>query len=123
LFLAKSVFSAIPEKSLRLTRILLKAAAIQEQTNALIEKQDQWGRTSLHLASRQGNAGALSCLVEAGANVSQRDKNQNTALHLAASLGSYSLVAYNYPSNFRVLLTNLFAYVHNQEVRRKQEVV
>ena len=54
----------------------------------LLKKEDQWGRAAVHLASRQGNAGILTCLVESGADVTQTDKNNNTPLHLAASLGT-----------------------------------
>jgi len=69
-----------------LIQYLLDAAASLGQKDALMEKRNNRGQTALHLASRQGNAQVLTFLVEVGANVSQGDENQNTALHLAASL-------------------------------------
>ena len=41
-------------------------------------------RTALHIAARYGKTDCAKILIEAGANVEARDKDQKTALHLAA---------------------------------------
>uniref|UniRef100_A0A6C0AUX0 Uncharacterized protein n=1 Tax=viral metagenome TaxID=1070528 RepID=A0A6C0AUX0_9ZZZZ len=52
-----------------------------------LDKQDEYGRTSLYIASEKGNADVVKLLVDAGANVNKRDKNENSPLHIASYMG------------------------------------
>ncbi|KAF4953661.1 hypothetical protein FSARC_12346 [Fusarium sarcochroum] len=61
-------------------------------TNNLLEKgamkiincEDEKGRTALHVASKKGNESVVKLLLDKKANVDLRDRDGNTALHLAA---------------------------------------
>jgi ankyrin repeat protein len=54
------------------------------QTNSLCTR-DGGNRSALHLAVVCGNLESLDCLVEAGANLSARDRDGSTPLHYAVA--------------------------------------
>uniref|UniRef100_H3B155 Uncharacterized protein n=2 Tax=Latimeria chalumnae TaxID=7897 RepID=H3B155_LATCH len=56
--------------------------------NAHVNAADNSGRTSLMMAAKNGNMGAVEILVNgAKADLTLKDSNKNTALHLACSKG------------------------------------
>ncbi|CAK0826807.1 unnamed protein product [Prorocentrum cordatum] len=61
-------------------QLLLAHPAARDAANAE-------GRTPLHVAAACGHEGAVRRLLEAQASPGARDRNQNTALHLAAHMG------------------------------------
>lgn len=50
----------------------------------MINQQDKFGRTPLHVASASGQPESVSLLLEAGADVSIVDEEENTSLHACA---------------------------------------
>lgn len=50
----------------------------------IIDRQDEYGQTSLHLASRQGYHEVSKTLIEKGANANAAGSNRRTALHAAS---------------------------------------
>jgi ankyrin repeat protein len=61
-------------------------------TTADINETDTYGRTSLHIASHEGNIDTVLDLLEKGADPNVPDNNGNTSLHTAAEHGNLSLV-------------------------------
>lgn len=58
---------------------LLRLPAIRR----LVNEVDEWKRTALHWAARDGHVEAVTALIEAGADAEQADRDGNGALHLA----------------------------------------
>lgn len=54
-----------------------------------ITTTDEYGRTSLHIASNTGNIPIMEILVRAGATINSIDNNGKTSLHFACQNGQY----------------------------------
>jgi ankyrin repeat protein len=82
-----AVMIAAREGNTELLRSLLGAAyPLEEQPNPL-EIRNKEGQTALGIAALHGKAGAVSLLLESGADRNAADKLRNTPLHLAARGG------------------------------------
>ena len=57
-----------------------------------VDVRDQWSRTPLHYAARNGRADATAALIAAGADADARDSQDWTPLHYAADEGSAAVV-------------------------------
>jgi len=54
---------------------------------------DSYGRTPLHYAAAEGNAGAVKLLLAEKADIDDRDRNGSTPLQLATKRGHKEIVA------------------------------
>ena len=61
--------------------------------HASVHAADFYGRTPLHMASRQGSSNAALALLEAGANPNVPDKDRRTPLHYASFHGHRNVIA------------------------------
>ena len=71
---------------------LAKEATVGEPVNGLDIKNEE-GSTALHLAAKEGHAGVVVALLEAGADINARDGAGNTALCLASEAGHVGVVS------------------------------
>mmetsp|Transcript_93180 Transcript_93180/g.164826 ORF Transcript_93180/g.164826 Transcript_93180/m.164826 type:complete len:180 (+) Transcript_93180:78-617(+) len=72
-----------------LNRILNDENLTDEEAEALPEKQDDLGRTPLHVAAMTGEAATAASLCEFGADPSKQDNDGNTPIHLTAVYGKH----------------------------------
>ena len=75
-----TLLNAAWSESTSIVECLLKAGAS-------IDAEDNAGRTSLHVASRQGTVRVVETLLKAGASIDARDDYGCTPLHFASSYG------------------------------------
>ena len=68
------------------------AANVDESVNGLDIKNEE-GSTALHLAAKEGHAGVVVALLDAGADINARDGAGNTALCLASEAGHVGVVS------------------------------
>jgi len=61
---------------------------------AYINKQNEYGETSLHYACRNGNENIVKYLVEHGADINKQNSFHETPLHIACMSGSENIVEY-----------------------------
>ena len=59
------------------------------KSKAMLEEQDNYGRTPLHIAAAAGNIEVMRMLLASGCNRKALDNEKYTALHWAASELSY----------------------------------
>lgn len=78
-------------RSDKMTKILIDAGAI-------VQLQDEYGTTPLHIVAGTCMSGSLQMLIDAGANVNSLDKFNRTPLHQACHSG--------YLDNVKVLLSS-----------------
>jgi hypothetical protein len=84
---------------------------LQESSYELKRKKDTNGWSLLHHAAKQGRAEAAELLLEEGAYVNARDRDDNTPLHIAC-LSVAAAVAH------RLVLYGADVEVRNKEVRQ-----
>ena len=58
-----------------------------------VNKADNYGRTPLYWAPRNGHESVVSVLIAAGADVNKADNNGRTPLHLASQNGHESVIS------------------------------
>ena len=71
-------------------KILLES----EGASSLLSSNDRWDNTPLHTASAKGHLQALVALLEAGAQIDNKNEDEQTPLHIAAKNGKtrYSFI-------------------------------
>ena len=72
-------------------KILLES----EGASSLLSSNDRWDNTPLHTASAKGHLQALVALLEAGAQIDNKNEDEQTPLHIAAKNGKtrYSFIS------------------------------
>ena len=53
----------------------------------LLDRNDRWDNTALHIASIRGNLDIVTALIEAGAQIDNKNEDEQTPLHVAAKHG------------------------------------
>jgi ankyrin repeat protein len=71
---------------------ILKALCDIDKIKELINKDDGYGRTALHVASAEGYTNLIDQLLEAGAKLDSTDGYGRTALHIAAISGQVETI-------------------------------
>jgi ankyrin repeat protein len=64
-----------------------------KQDEKIVNAQDEYGKTPLHQAARNGQQAVTTLLLEKGAEVNAQDKDGATPLHQAANNGHQAVVA------------------------------
>ncbi|KAL3862043.1 hypothetical protein ACJMK2_008040 [Sinanodonta woodiana] len=77
------------------------AQKLLESENYDINEADASGRTALHVAACHGNEHVVRLLLENGADINARDKNDNTPLHWCGHSECISILA-KYGADFAV---------------------
>jgi ankyrin repeat protein len=83
---------AVESKSFGCARVLLDAAAPSGSDRLIANLKDVNGSSSLHLACRTGDLRITKLLVGHGADISLRDQNFRTALHVSCFFGHQTLL-------------------------------
>jgi len=72
---------------------------IQELQDFEVDSVDEYKRTAVHIAARNGQLESLKSLIDLKADINFKDKNGETPLHLAAKNGEHKaakiLLQYN----------------------------
>ena len=78
-----AMYWAADQNNMRSLSLLLanKGAALLLSTN------DRWDNTPLHTASAKGHLEAVVALIEAGAQIDNKNEDEQTPLHVAAKNG------------------------------------
>ena len=86
----------------------------QELQDFEVDCIDEYGRTAVHIASRNGQLESLKSLIELKCDVNIADKNGETALHLAAKNGQHkaakTLLQHNADHSLVSLSIAIFIY-------------
>ncbi|KAG9498121.1 hypothetical protein J7337_011016 [Fusarium musae] len=71
--------------------LALQRELISSSLTENIDNQDSWGRTALHVAAGRGHLSFCAMLVQAGARMDIKDRNNRSPLHHAVLSGQYDL--------------------------------
>ena len=77
------LYLAAENNNLRCVKTLLKTGVRAE----LLERNDRWDNTALHIASIRGHLDIVTALIEAGAQIDNKNEDEQTPLHVAAKHG------------------------------------
>ena len=108
-----SLFKAIREKDADQVRGILDK---NNNLSQVLASADYIGSTCIHWACRVGSFPLLKYFRDNGANVHAKDKQDNTALHCAATWGHHNLV------NYLVKICKIDASLRNQPGRTALEL-
>lgn len=67
------------------------------RASSLLSSNDRWDNTPLHTASAKGHLQALVTLLEAGAQIDNKNEEEQTPLHIAAKNGKTRYRSMNFP--------------------------
>ena len=81
-----------PKKCQTLSNVKFWKTNFQELQDFDVDCVDEYGRTAIHVAARNGQLEPLKSLIELKSNINVKDKNGETALHLAAKHGQHRAV-------------------------------
>lgn len=73
--------------SVECVKILLNSSHHKKDIDSLLSTQDSCGLTPIHLACRNGSRFSAAYLLERGARIESRGRNNFTPLHVAAAAG------------------------------------
>jgi ankyrin repeat protein len=79
--------------AMQLNKITKNKVHVRLQAGANVTHADEYGRTSLHLAARNGHASMCTLLLAAGAQVDAPDNDGRTPLMYAAARGHGDVVS------------------------------
>ena len=77
------LYLAAENNHLRCVKTLLKTGVRAE----LLNRNDRWDNTALHIASIRGHLDIVTALIEAGAQIDNKNEDEQTPLHVAAKHG------------------------------------
>ena len=92
------------------------------RASSLLSSNDRWDNTPLHTASAKGHLQALVALLEAGAQIDNKNEDEQTPLHIAAKHGKtrYSSISIFHISSCCVLfLSRLGSELHKFKITMK----
>ena len=75
----------------------LKCLKTLVKTNSidwLMRRNDRWDNTAIHIASSSGNLDIVIALIEAGAQIDNKNEDEQTPVHLAAKHGQLKVLKY-----------------------------
>ena len=77
------LYLAAQNNHMRCVKTLLKTGVRAE----LLDRNDRWDNTALHIASIRGNLDIVTALIEAGAQIDNKNEDEQAPLHVAAKHG------------------------------------
>ena len=80
-----------------------------EGASSLLSSNDRWDNTPLHTASAKGHLQALVALLEAGAQIDNKNEDEQTPLHIAAKNGK---TRYSFISNCGVFMWSGLSFIN-----------
>lgn len=88
----------------------LDAVKILFRHGAVVNAQDEYGKTALHYAAEHGQLEVIKILLKKGANINVQDKEGTTPLMLAAEYGHVSVVKKLVENKAEIQIENQYHY-------------
>ena len=84
------LYLAAERNHMKCLRTLVKTSSI----DWLMRRNDRWDNTAIHVASSGGNLDIVMALIEAGAQIDNKNEDEQTPVHLAAKHGRLKVLKY-----------------------------